>query len=148
AFDESGNSKWSGGVGGHGRKDLRSLLVEAAQSILRSKSPLAAWGKKLLARKGSYKLAVAAVARKLTVAVWYLMMGRWTPLEEIDDRLVIKVGKMIGSVGKQGLQRLGKTRQAYRQEIYQLLKSGRVYVLDPNKKYTPQPKAQAVASLA
>ena len=39
-------------------------------------------------------------------------------------------------------------RKAYRQEIYQLLKSGRVYVLDPNKKYTPQPKAQAVASLA
>ncbi len=51
AFDQSGNSKWTGGVGGHGRKDLRSLLIEAAQSILRSNSPLAAWGKKLLARK-------------------------------------------------------------------------------------------------
>ena len=149
AFDDSGAGEWSGGIGGHGRKDLRCLLIEGAQAILRcSKTPLAQWGKKLLARKGQLNLVVAAMARKLTVAVWYLMMGRWTPLEEIDDRLVIKVGKMIGSVGQQGLQRVGKNRKAYRQEIYQLLKSGRVYVLDPNKKYTPQPKAQAVASLA
>jgi len=40
------------------------------------KTPLARWGKKLLASKGSVNLAVAAIARKLTVAVWYLMMGR------------------------------------------------------------------------
>ena len=85
AFDDSGNTAWSGGIGGHGRKDVRGLLIEAAQSILRSgRTPLAQWGKRLLGRKGSVNLAVAALARKLTVAVWYLMMGRWTPLEEID----------------------------------------------------------------
>src|SRR5439155_20031262 len=33
AFDDSGESEWSGGIGGHGRKDLRCLLVEAAQAI-------------------------------------------------------------------------------------------------------------------
>jgi len=91
AFDDSGEGEWSGGIGGHGRKDLRSLLMEGAQAILRcSKTPLAQWGKKLLARKGQINLVVAAMARKLTVAVWYLMMGRWTPLEEIDARLEIK----------------------------------------------------------
>ena len=105
------------------------------------KTPLARWGKKLLATKGSVNLAVAAIARKLTVAVWYLMMGRWTSLAEIDQRLVIKVGKMIGSVGQQGLQALGKTRKAYREEIYQRLKAGRQYVLDPNKKFVPRPVA-------
>lgn len=79
AFDDSGESEWSGGIGGHGHKLLRTLLIEGAQAILRSgKSPLARWGKKLLAAKGSVNLAVAAIARKLTVAVWYLMMGRWT----------------------------------------------------------------------
>jgi len=26
-------------------------------------------------------------------------MGRWTPLEEIDERLALKVGKIITSVG-------------------------------------------------
>ena len=142
AFDDSGESEWSGGIGGHGHKLLRSLLIEGAQAILRcGKSPLARWGKKLLASKGSVNLAVAAIARKLTVAVWYLMMGRWTALEEIDERLLAKVSKMIGSVGQQGLQSLGKTRKTYREEIYQRLKTGREYVLDPNKKFVPQPAA-------
>ena len=142
AFDDSGESEWSGGIGGHGHKLLRTLLIEGAQAILRcGKSPLARWGKKLLASKGSVNLAVAAIARKLTVAVWYLMMGRWTALEEIDQRLLRKVSKMIGSVGQQGLQSLGKTRKTYREEICQRLKTGREYVLDPNKKFVPQPTA-------
>src|SRR5512137_183773 len=142
AFDDSGNSEWHGGIGGHGHKLLRSLLIEGAQAILRcSKTPLAAWGKKLLAAKGSVNLAVAAIARKLTVAIWYLMMGRWTALEELDARLLGKVSKMIGSVGEPGLKALGKTRKTYREEICQRLKTGREYVLDPNKTYAPQPAA-------
>ena len=149
AFDDSGQSKWSGGVGGHGNKNLRCLLIEAAQAILRcSKTPLARWGKKLLGRKGHINLAVAAMARKLTVAVWYLMMGRWTPLEEIDDRLVIKVGKMIGTVGEQGLKSLNKTRQAFREEIFASLKAGKVYILDPDKKFIPKPKIERPLTLA
>lgn len=164
AFDDSGQTQWTGGIGGHGNKYLRCLLVEGAQAILRcAKNPLAQWGKKLLARKSSLSLAVAAIARKLTVAVWYLMMGRWTPLEEIDDRLCIKIGTIIGHVGPAALQQLGKTRQAVRQEAYQSLKAGTlvsapaaapgsaqkamasqlspiIYVLDPNKKFTPKAK--------
>lgn len=136
AFDDSGEGEWSGGIRGHGRKDLRCLLIEGAQAILRcSRTPLAQWGKKLLARKGQINLVVAAIARKLTVAVWYLMMGRWTPVEEIDLRLELKVTKIIGQVGTQGLKKLKKTRKAFRQEIYESLKKGRVYVLDPNKQF-------------
>src|SRR5437588_274948 len=115
AFDDSGEGEWSGGIGGHGRKDLRSLLIESAQSILRSSHPLAKWGKKLLACKGSMKLAVAAVARKLVVAIWYLMMGRWTSIEEIDARLAAKLSKIITQVGIEGLKKLGKTRRALRE---------------------------------
>jgi transposase len=138
AFDDSGESEWSGGIGGHGNKHLRGLLIEGAQAILRcSQTALALWGRKLLARKGSRNLAVAAVARKLTVAVWYLLMGRWTTLEEIDKRLAFKVGTIIGSVGSKGLEHLGKSRKLLREEIYQRLKTGRVYVLEPNKKFTP-----------
>jgi transposase len=137
AFDESGTGKWSGGIAGHGRQDLRSLLIESAQAILRSKHPLAQWGRKLFRRKGATNLVAGAVARKLTVAVWYLMMGRWTPLEDIDTRLAIKVTKMISSVGPAGLKKLGKTRKAFRAEIYDTLKAGRVYALDPDKKFAP-----------
>jgi transposase len=149
AFDDSGETQWSGGIGGHGHKDLRCLLVEAAQAILRcSKNPLAQWGKKLLARKGSLNLAVCAIARKLAVAVWYLMMGRWTTLEEIDAGLRLKVSKMIGQVGAAGLRKLGKTRKAFREEIFQSLKSGKEYVLDPEKKFTPKAATNSRLTLA
>jgi hypothetical protein len=145
AFDDSGQTKWSGGIGGHGRKDLRCLLIEGAQAILRSsQAPLAQWGKKLLARKGQINLVVAAMARKLTVAVWYLMMGRWTPLEDVDPRLRLKVGKILSQVGAAGLKLLGKTRQASRQEVFDSLQRRRVYVLDPNKEFVPQPAGQPV----
>jgi transposase len=147
AFDDSGEGQWSGGIGGHGRKDVRCLLIEAAQSILRcAKTDLAQWGKKLLARTGKINLVVAAMARKLTVAVWYLLKGRWTPLEEIDARLSVKVGKMIGHVGGDRLKKLGKTRQAFREEIYQTLKTGRVYVLDPEKKFATRPSSPTVTT--
>ena len=156
AFDDSGQSDWSGGVGGHGNKHLRCLLIEGAQAILRcSKSPLAQWGKKLLGRKGQINLVVAAMARKLTVAVWYLMRGRWTPLEEIDDCLAIKVGKIISSVGKEALQRLGKNHKTYRQEIYDLLKShgacwlgDKVYFPHANQKHPRKIPAAPRPSLA
>jgi len=135
AFDDSGETQWSGGIGGHGNKYLRCLLVEAAHAILRcATTALAKWGKKLLRRTGKINLVVAAMARKLTVALWYLMMGRWTQLEEIDSHLAIKVGKIIGSVGRAVLKKSGNTPKAYRQQIYQALKTGRTYVLDPNKK--------------
>jgi transposase len=138
AFDDSGEGKWSGGIAGHGRKDLRCLLIESAQAILRcSQNPLARWGKKLLARKGSVNLTVGAMARKLAVAIWYLMMGRSTALEEIDAQLALKVGKLITSVGPKGLKQLNQTRKAFRKQIYESLKAGRVYTLDPHKKFTP-----------
>jgi transposase len=136
AFDDSGEGQWSGGVGGHGNSYLRSLLMEAAQAIVRcSQNPLGKWGRKLLAKKGIKNLAVGAVARKLTVAVWYLMMGRWTALEEIDQRLALKVSGMMGSVGRAALEKSGKTRRDYRLGVYQALTARRVYALDPGKTY-------------
>jgi transposase len=144
AFDDSGQGRWSGGIGGHGRKDLRSLLIQGAQAILRSKNPLASWGKRLMARKGSYKLAVAAVARRLAVDVWYLLKGRWTTLQEVDTRLKNKVGTIVTGIGTEGLTKIGKTRESLLKEVYQSLKSGRTYVLDPNKKFVP--KAESLAA--
>jgi transposase len=133
AFDESGQGQWHGGIGGHGRKDLRTLLIEAAQAILRSShTPLARWGKRLLASKpGRLKLAVAAVARKLTVAIWYLMMGRWTPVEEIEPRLRLKIGRIITQVGVQRLKESAKPRQQWRQEAFEKLKATSVPRPDP-----------------
>jgi transposase len=141
AFDDSGIGSWSGGIGGHGRKDLRCLLVEGAQAILRcSQNPLAKWGKRLLARKGNINIVVAAMARKLVVAIWYLLMGKWTALQEVDSALSRKVSKIITEVGAPVLKQLNKTRKDLRESAYNLLKTGRPYVLDPNKMFTPKAK--------
>lgn len=137
AFDHSGEGEWTGGIGGHGRSDLRALLVQSAQSVMRSGHPLAKWGKKLNARKGSLNLVVAAVARKLVVAVWYLMMGKWTPLEELDTQLKRKVRKLVRNIGPEGWKRMNKTRGELQEEVEKNLIKGRTYILDPNK-FMPQ----------
>jgi transposase len=143
AFDDSGQTDWSGGVGGgHGHKDLRNLLVEGAQSILRcSNNALAKWGRKLLARKGVRNLAVCAVARKLTVAIWYVLKGKCTAVEEIQKDIKIKVSKIISQLGTKGLKELKKTRATLRQETFEAIKTARVYVLNPDTKYAPSATA-------
>ncbi len=110
--------------------------MQSAQAILRTSStPLAKWGKRLLASKGHRNIAVAAVARRLSVAIWYLMMGRWTPLEEVDQRLQIKISKMLSEVTSQHLEKSGRNRKQWKLDILQKLKSTRVYLLDPNRRY-------------
>ena len=136
-FDDSGESRWKGGVRGKGRKDLRALLIESAQAILRTTHPLARWGRKLMARKGSMKVAVVAVARRLLTAVWYLMMGQWTPLEEIDERLSAKLNKIIAHLGKDAHSKSGIARKDLKQQIQERLLNSRNYRLDPNLKYRP-----------
>jgi len=142
-FDDSGNEQWSGGVGGHSRKDLRSLLIESAQCILSTVSPLGQWGRKLMAKKSSRNLAAAAVARKLAVAIWFLLQGKWEILEIFDRSLSQKIGKIISKVGPETLKDIGKDRKSLRQLMEHSLKSGRVYQLDPTLVYKPKPRGSA-----
>jgi transposase len=103
----SGQSGYTGSLAHHGRWELRALLVEAAHTILRCKnSPLHTWGWKLLFRK-SRNCAVIAVARKLTVAAWYLMQGLFTPLKELDPTLTIKLRKVVTMIGHKTVRQLG-----------------------------------------
>ena len=92
--------------------------------------------------------------RKLTVAVWYLLMGQWTPLEEIDERLEVKVSKIISRIGgAEMLKKLGKTRQQFREQAYQGLKNqnisvlgAKVYVHHADGQITLGPKAPTQTS--
>ena len=113
-----------------------------------SRNALAQRGRKLLARKSSVNLAVCAMARRLTVAVWHVMKGRWTTVQEIQAALKLKVGKMISQVGAAGLKQLGKTRKAFREEIFQSLKTGKVYVLYPPRKFTQKAAIKHPLTLA
>jgi len=70
-------------------------------------------------------------------------MGHWTPVEEIDGRLAMKVSKMITAVGSDKLNTLGKDRVKYREETYQLLKTGRS-MCGSDKKFVPRSMGQPV----
>ncbi|MDB6032990.1 MAG: transposase [Verrucomicrobiales bacterium] len=134
AFSDSGEGEWTGGVRGQGRRDLKSLLIQGAQAVLKTKTPMGKWGQKLFRRKKQWSLAVVAVARKMAVAIWYLLHGKWAEVKEVDVKLDGKITKMLGHVGPAGFEALNKPRLQVRKEVKERLKSGRTYYLNPNKK--------------
>ena len=131
-FDDSGEGQWRGGLSGHGRKDLRALLIEAAHSILRSSGPQARWGKKLMARKGSKNVAVAALARKLAVSAWYVLKGLVEPLERVDRKLSVKLDKIVSAVGSRAIVERQTNRRDLKAAAEKALTSGRIYELTPH----------------
>ena len=52
-------------------------------------------------------MAAAAVARKLTVSVWNLLKGHFTPLIELNEHLHTKLLKIATVLGKQQLKTMG-----------------------------------------
>ncbi len=95
------------GLGRCGRGDVRGLLLQSAHNaLIQRDSPLHKWGWKLLMKKHRNQ-AAAAVARKLTVSIWHLLMGHFTPLIEATDHLRTKLLKLATVLGKAGLTSLG-----------------------------------------
>jgi len=90
------------GVGRRGRGDMRRLLVQGAQAVLRAgrATPLGQWGWKLFARKGTRNVAVSAVARKLAVQVWHLLVGNPPQAFESDKIFELKLRKLTVTLGK------------------------------------------------
>ena len=107
--DQSGNDKngHDSGVGEFGRGDVRGLLIQSAHNaLIQRDSPFHKWGWKLLVKKHRNQ-AAAAVARKLTVSVWHLLMGHFTPLIEVTDHLRVKLLRLATVIGKDGIKALG-----------------------------------------
>jgi hypothetical protein len=107
--DQSGNDKngYDSGVGKFGRGDVRGLLIQSAHNaLIQRDSPFHKWGWKLLVKKHRNQ-AAAAVARKLTVSVWHLLMGHFTPLIEVTDHLRVKLLRLATVIGKDGIKALG-----------------------------------------
>jgi len=114
--DQSGNDArgYEKGLGRGGRGDVRCLLIQSAQNALNQRqSPLHRWGWKLLLKKGRNH-AVAAVARKLAVSIWHLLMGHFTPMLEADKHLREKLLKIATVLGKANLKQIGfANREAF-----------------------------------
>lgn len=136
SVNDSGNTQKHGGLVHMGRKDLRSLLIQGAQAIVRSaeSNPLRKWALKLQARKSSKHVVVVAVARKLAVSVWYQLMGKSVPMEKMEPAVDIKINKILTNLGAKGLERLKRTRVDMKKEATTHLLKGRDYVLNPDLK--------------
>lgn len=89
------------GVGRRGRGDIRHLLIQGAQAVLRMgrHTVLGQWGWKLFARKGNRNVAVAAVARKLLVQVWHMLQGNPPAALESDKSFRLKLQKLAVVLG-------------------------------------------------
>jgi hypothetical protein len=84
------------------------VLVQAAHVALRQKNHLLhAWAWKLCLRKSHKNVAVAAVARKLTVSIWYCLRGLFQPLEKVDAALEQKIGRIATVLGRKTIVLLG-----------------------------------------
>ena len=69
---QSANTCYYGHITKAGSRNARWLAIEAAHTIARSSSPLAATYLRIRRRKG-HQIAVTALARKLVVVVWHLL---------------------------------------------------------------------------
>lgn len=100
--DSGANKRIKLGLGQHGRRDLRCLLIQGAQAVLRSgrHTPLGKWGWKVFAKKGHRNIAVGAVARKLVVQVWHLLCGHPPKALEANHSFQTKLRKVAVALGQ------------------------------------------------
>jgi len=109
---DSGESSVRGSLAGGGRRDLRSLLIEAAHCVFRYQNPsnpLHKWAWSVHFRKGR-NIAVVAAARKMVTALWYLLMGMFTPLTEATPHLQRKIRILAEELGIQTIRAMGYRR--------------------------------------
>ena len=121
--NRSGLGKHDYGSASWGCGEVRRIIIQAAQTILRydNDTPLHKWGLALVYRKGRC-LATCAVARKLVTAVWYLLKGFFTPLTEETPILRRKLCELAREIGLSRIRQLGYTSSGdFRDEKMQIL---------------------------
>ncbi|MBN1179586.1 MAG: IS110 family transposase [Anaerolineae bacterium] len=110
---DSGLSSRSGRITKAGRRDLRAVAVEAAQTAVRVHPHWQALFQRLEPRLGRNK-AIVAVARKLLIAVWYVLSegsaDRFAE-PELVGRKLLTLAEALGRARRNGASRAGFVRQ-------------------------------------
>jgi transposase len=96
---DSGMTSRSGKITKAGRRDLRTVLIEAANVAANSHPHWKAELARLEPRLGRNK-AVVAIARKLLIAVWYVLQGQVDKYAE-DEVVAKKMLRFAYQVGKE-----------------------------------------------
>lgn len=97
---DSGMSTRTGRITKAGRRDLRMVLIEAAQVAANSHPHWKAELARLQPRLGRNK-AIVAIARKLLVAVWYILAQHKTDRFADPERVAQKLLKFAYQLGKE-----------------------------------------------
>ena len=99
----------------YGRRDLKALMVEAAQCALRKGgSDMHKWARRKAAEKKHTNVVVCALARKMVCYVWHILMGHPTPNAEPEVSFKRKLAKLACALGKKEMANLGyKTTGEY-----------------------------------
>ena len=135
-------------VSRYGRHDLKTLLIECAQSAYRhGKLPVHKWARRLVGRRKVYNLGVVALARKLATYAWHVLMGHdLHDGSEPDAGTLRKFAKLAGVVGKAHLKTLGyDTPDAFVQRMRALHfpRSGIAWDNMASKNFSPKIEVQA-----
>lgn len=118
---QSGKSEVRWGMTKYGVKQLKSIMIQAAQSIYRSKNQsgesLRQWGVRMAFRKGKPS-AIAAMARKLAVAVWYQLKGFMPAVMEKPQVISTKLRHLIADMLPEFFKNMGyKSKEDFYQEF-------------------------------
>jgi len=111
SVSQSGNFQGSGALKRHGRGALRALHIQSGKKLLEVNNPLQKWGLAVAGRRGRNKAGVA-VARKLCVALWHVMMGHAIGTLERLDTLQTKLSKFVTEIGPAALIVFGYDNRA------------------------------------
>jgi transposase len=113
---DSGMTSRSGRITKAGRRDLRVVLVEAAQVAANSHPHWKAELARLEPRLGRNK-AIVAIARKLLVAVWYILAQHKTDRFAQPETIAQKFLKFAYQVGKENRPNGQSAAQFVRQRL-------------------------------
>lgn len=110
---DSGMTRHTGKITKAGRRDLRTVLIEAAQAAASSHPHWKAELARLEPRLGHNK-AIVAIARKLLIAVWFVLAqkqtDRFVEPEKVSQKL-LRFAYDVGKHNRQGQSAAGFVRQ-------------------------------------
>lgn len=101
--DEGGNAMTSCGI-----PRLKALVTEAAQiSLRRGDAPMHRWARRKLAEGKPYNKVIGALARKMVVYAWHVLMGHPAPNCEMEASFTKKLELLGTRIGRDELRAQG-----------------------------------------
>ena len=110
---KSGESEGPRAISHYGRRDLKTLMVEAAQCVLRKGSDdMAKWARRKIASGKNRNVVVCGLARKLIVRAWHILMDHPVPDRSGERSFRLKLAKLASAAGREHLDALGYKKPA------------------------------------